>query len=114
MKLRGVCGARRREQWFQQDGAAPHTSKKSIDWITNHFHTQSISRKLDNEWAPCSPDLNPLDYHLWGFLKDTFLGREFATYEELRDAITQRVREIPIEQCNRVIDNFQERIKLCI
>jgi AraC-like DNA-binding protein len=49
---------------FQQDGAPAHTARLSQQWIT--AICTDFFRK--DEWPPNSPDLNPLDYHVWGGL----------------------------------------------
>jgi len=41
------------------------------------------------EWAPHSPDLNPPDFYLWGFLKDNVYQGNPQTIEELKTAITE-------------------------
>ena len=46
-------------QWFQQDGATPHTSNKSLTWLQQFCSDGLISRRCDPEWSPHSPDLNP-------------------------------------------------------
>ena len=54
----------RAEQWFQQDGATPHTSNDSLNWLRQLFPDRLISRRYDPEWAPHSPDLTPPDFYL--------------------------------------------------
>ena len=46
----------REEQWFQQDGAAPHTSNNTLLWLRQRFEDRLISRRCDIELAPHSPD----------------------------------------------------------
>ena len=53
-------------QWFQQDGASPHTSLESRLWLEDHFGDRLVSFKTPNIWSPHSHDLNPLDFFLWG------------------------------------------------
>ena len=73
-KIWAALGQRRRvvraEQWFQHDGATPHTSNDSLNWLRQFFPDRLISRRCDPEWVPHSPDLNPPDFYLWGYLKD--------------------------------------------
>jgi hypothetical protein len=54
------------ETYFQQDGAACHTSNASMRGIESYFGDRLISRSL---WPPKSPDLTPPDFFFWGFLK---------------------------------------------
>ena len=41
-------------QWFQQDGAIPCNSKKSLTWLNQHFSNQLISLRCDSQWSPYS------------------------------------------------------------
>src|SRR6218665_2534562 len=47
---------------FQQDGASAHTARVTQEWL--HAYCSEIIEK--DRWPPNSPDLNPLDYHVWG------------------------------------------------
>ena len=58
------------ETFFQQDGATPHTAKLSMDWLRERFPERLISSKSDFPWPPRSPDLNPLDFFFWGYMKN--------------------------------------------
>ena len=53
----------RDEQWFQQDGATPHTSNNTLLWLRQRFEDRLISRKRDTERVPHSPDLSASPPH---------------------------------------------------
>jgi hypothetical protein len=55
-------------QWFMQDGARLHTANVVLDFLIDTFDSRVISNRLP-DWPPNSPDLNPRDYFLLGFLK---------------------------------------------
>ena len=110
-RRRGVVRAL---QWFQQDGATPHTSNESLEWLRHRFSDRLISRRCDPEWSPHSPDLSPPDFYLWGYLKDRVYGNNPQTIPDLKAAITAAIRAIPTEECGRVIDNFARRIQVCL
>ena len=110
---------RRREvvrvlQWFQQDGATPHTSKESLAWLQQRFPDRLISRRCDPQWSPYSPDLNPPDFYLWGYLKNRVYANNPQSIPDLKAAITAAIRAIPREECGRVIENFARRIQVCL
>ena len=107
-------GITRATQWFQQDGATPHTSNESLAWLQQHFPGKVISRRCDPEWAPHSPDLNPPDFYLWGFLKDRVFANNPQTIADLKTAISATVQAIPREECGRVIANFARRARVCL
>lgn len=62
--------------YFQQDGATAHTANATLDYLKQYFDNRIISR---NRWPARSPDLRPLDFHLFGFLKKYGL-QQSATY----------------------------------
>ena len=106
-------GMRREEQWLQQDGATPYTVNITMEWLDHRFAGRLISRRRIPEWSPHSTDLNPLDFYLWGFLKDHVYQNNPQTIAELKVAIIQQIRGITMEECVRVIDNFARRLKVC-
>ncbi len=111
---RGRNRFRRNRQWFQQDGATPQTANVTLEWLDQRFPDRLVSRRRDPEWAPHSPDLNPPDFYLWGYLKDRVYENNPQTIPELKEAITQKIRAIPKQECVRVIDNFARRLQVCL
>jgi transposase len=61
------------------------------------------------EWPPYSPDLNPLDYFLWGYLKDRVYANSPHTLEELKGAIKTHIDSIDREVLQPEICNFSLR-----
>ena len=88
-------GVLRASQWFQQDGATPHTANETLAWLRQRFKERLISRRCNVEWTPHSPDLNPPDFYLWSFLKDNVYQGNPQTIEELKTVITAKIRAIP-------------------
>ena len=56
--------------WFQQDGTTYHTAEATLDVLRPVFGNSLISRRADVVWPPRSCDWTPLDYYLWGAVKD--------------------------------------------
>ena len=99
-------GVHREEQWFQQDGATPHTANITLEWLDRRFAGRLISRRRIPEWSPRLPDLNPPDFYLWDFLKDHVYQNNPQTIAELKVAITQQIHGITRRERVGVIDNF--------
>ena len=99
-------------QRFQQDEATPHTSNDSMAWLEQHFGNRLISRRLDNPLSAHSPDLNPPDFHLWGYIKDNVYADNLQTVNDIKKAITTKIRDIPRDEYSGVIDDFARRIQL--
>jgi len=53
---------------FQQDGAPAHTAASAQDWIQKNC-PDFIGK---DEWIPNSPNLNPMDYHVWGAMLERY------------------------------------------
>ena len=100
--------------WFQQDGATAHTSRNAIKTLKEMFPNHLISMRVDIGWPTRSPDLNPCDYFLWGYLKSKVYTQRPRSVEELKDAIRHEIAAITPMMINRVIDNFHKRVNLCV
>ena len=114
--LRGM-GVNMSETWFMQDGARPHRTQLVFDLLYEYFREKIIA--LDSsrfvgegtDWAPYSPDLNPCDFYLWGYLKEKVYAQNPQSLEELENIIETEILNIPNTVLNDVIDNFQVRLR---
>ena len=59
-----------RNMWRQQDGAPPHNTRAVRECLNGYFGRQWIGLAGPRAWPPRSPDLTPLDFYLWGTLKN--------------------------------------------
>ncbi|EZA58427.1 hypothetical protein X777_01497 [Ooceraea biroi] len=63
-----------------------------------------IGRRNRNEggedWLPRSPDLSPLDYYFWGYLRSKVYETKLQSIQELRQRIRDEAALLPAE-CNR-------------
>lgn len=62
--------AERQGIWWQQDGAPPHNSQVVTEYLDRTYPNRWIGNKGPIRWPARSPDLSPLDFFLWGYLKD--------------------------------------------
>jgi len=96
---------------FQQDGAPPHTANKVQEWLTDRFSTKFIN-KFD--WPPRSPDLNPCDYFLWGYLKARVYSPLPKSIDELKVNIKREIKNIDKNILKSTFLNFENRCNLII
>ena len=76
------------------DNARPHTAGWTVETI-NRLGFEVL------EHPAYSPDLAPVDYHLFGPLKDALRGCRFCTDEEVQRAVHEWLREQSLFiQCN--------------
>ena len=59
-----------REYWFMQDGGTSHTTNNNINFLVGKFRGRVISRRSKRFWPAYSPDLNVLDFCVWGYMQD--------------------------------------------
>ena len=87
-RYRGRRNGRFRQIWWAQDGAPPHRRRIVPDHLTELFGDRVIALNRAVEWPPRSPDLTPLDFFLWGYLK----SKVYQTPPENLDELELRIR----------------------
>jgi len=60
---------------FQQDSAPAHRARDTLQLLQRDT-PEFIAPDL---WPPNSPDLNPVDYKIWGMMQQGCTKREFVT-----------------------------------
>lgn len=100
--------------WMQQDGAPPHNSIPVRNFLNQHFQNQWIGNRGVVEWPARSPDLSPLDFFLWGNLKNKIYKNNIDNRDELRRGIINAFATIRARDIQRAINNTRKRANLCI
>lgn len=85
--IRAVIGEDFENVCFQQDGAPPHFARDVRNFLNENFTERWIDRRGPIEWPARSPDLTPLDYFLWGYLK----SKVYVTKPQNLDDLRQRI-----------------------
>ena len=69
-------------------------------------------------WPPRSPDLNPLDFFLWGYLKTEVYRTEVQDIDELRERITAAAYNLRLRQEGGTFElvrrNWIRRAQVCL
>lgn len=100
--------------WFMQDGAPAHWARDVRAWLDENFAGRWIGRGGAVAWPPRSPDLTPPDFFLWGVLKDRVYARKPGTIDELKNAISVEINNVPVELCAKVCRSVPNRLQKCI
>jgi hypothetical protein len=97
---------------FQQDGAPAHTARITQQWI--ELNCPDFIKK--DEWPPNSPDLNPLDYHVWGAMLEKYRAHrpKPTNRAELKTVLQVIWDDLPQESIDRAILSFRRRLQACI
>jgi hypothetical protein len=96
---------------FQQDSATAHTAFNTMRYLRQFFGERIISR---GRWPSRSPDLTPLDFFLFGHLKNKVFTRNLHTVEELQAAITEEIQNITPQMLLNVFDSLKRRVNICL
>ena len=87
-----------------------HTAEATFDVLRPAFEDRIISRRADIVWPPGSCDLTPLDYYLWGAVKDKCYADKPETIDALKDNIRAAIHEIQPHTIDNVLKNWSDRI----
>ena len=79
---------------FMQDGAPSHTSEKTITWMEKNF--PDFWRP--EEWPPYSPDCNPLDFNIWGFVERKACALPHSSVAALQESVNRAWGELLTEE----------------
>lgn len=96
---------------FQQDGATPHTAGETLRYLREFYDDRLISRGL---WPARSPDLTPLDYYLFGRIKNNIFKNPLHTLDELQVAIRHEIEIITPNELQNVFECMKRRVNLCL
>lgn len=102
---------------YQHDGAPAHISagvrqildENFMSWIGRGVGTGNLCL-----WPPRSPDLNPLDFFLWGVLQHRVHLIEHPTIEAVEESVIREIQTITPEMLERVHLNLKKRLFKCI
>ncbi len=68
---------------------------KSVrSWLKDKFDNRWIGRGGSISWAPRSPDMTPLDFFLWGYIKNNVYKNNIKDLDDLKIKITQEIRSV--------------------
>ena len=90
--------------YFQQDGAACHTSQKALKYIDDNF-----PKKLES-WPANSPDLSPIE-ELWAIVEEKLSKYKINTLPELSKKLVYIWNRIPKKLCKNLVAAFDKKIE---
>ena len=101
---------------FMQDGAPPHFAINVRNYLTQTFgYDRVIRRGCQHIWPPRSPDLNPLDFWFWGWLKSKVYHENKPTIlEQLQQKIMDIFHQITKEEFSAGVSDITRRLNAVI
>ena len=99
------------ELLFLQDGAPPHWAQRVRDWLNDHLANRWIGRGGPRDsnipWPPRSPDLTPMDFIVWGFIKSKVYTKNYENLVDLKAAICAAFQEITKKMVSDTLKNLE-------
>ncbi|XP_070531446.1 histone-lysine N-methyltransferase SETMAR-like [Cardiocondyla obscurior] len=112
--LENIPLATRRNMIYQHDGAPAHWSRGVRRLLDARFRDRWIGRGGPIIWPPRSPDLTPLDYFLWGHIKNLVEPQRNGTVNEVREAIVAAFATITPHMVYQATQDVVRRARLCV
>ena len=96
---------------FQQDGAPSHISEETQAWMDQNFPPYWAA----DWWPPYSPDLNPLDYNIWGYVESRACANPHSSIKALQEAVNEAWSKLlTVEHVKKTCGAFKGRIQKMI
>lgn len=104
----------RRNIIFQHDGALYHNNVRVTGLLNQHF-VEFIGNRGNIPWPACSPDLTPMDFFLWGALKNEVYKFEIDNVDQIKAKIREHIAYFNNSNIvSKAINKVQVRYTACI
>src|SRR6218665_2631747 len=94
---------------FQQDSAPAHRAKDTIA-LLRRTTTSLIGPQL---WPASSPDLNPVDYRIWGLIQERVYQTAIRDFDELKERLIVVWAELKQSVIDTAIEQWRPRLRAC-
>ena len=97
--------------WFQQYAAPAHVSIEVKSVIKKTFGDRVISRGFPISWPARSPDISPVDFIFWGYVKSKVYTETFSNLNQLRAKIDSVINNIDQAILRNVVLSVPNRLR---
>lgn len=98
---------------FMHDGAPAHFALNVRGFLNVNYPNKWIGRGGPLRWPARSPDMNPLDYFLWGHIKQIVYKGDVQNRDLTWNLIRDAFISIPSEMLIRAVGDLPRRLQLC-
>jgi len=95
---------------FQQDNAPAHRARDTVEFLYRNT-PDFISPLL---WPPNSPDLNPVDYEVWGVLQQRVYRSRIRDVDHLKQRLIEEWRRFDQNIIDRAVRQWRVRLRTCV
>jgi inhibitor of nuclear factor kappa-B kinase subunit alpha len=98
-------------QWtFQQDSAPAHSAKTNQSWCEVNLPDFIKS----SDWPSSSPDLNVMDYAIWGILEARINATKHRSLDSLKQALHREWKKLSMHEIRTSINSWCSRLQACV
>ena len=114
--LKRLNGGSLQGVWWQQDGASVHRPLRTMQYLDRQFENRVLAMATISgfDWPARSPDMNPLDFCVWGILKERVFKPRPHSLEELKDRIKVEVGRLDKDMLKRACQDVRVRCERLI
>jgi len=95
---------------FQQDNAPAHRARETVEFL----HRETPEFIGPDLWPANSPDLNPVDYSIWGVLQERVYKTPIRDIAELRQRLIDTWSGMQQSVVDEAIGQWRNRLKACV
>jgi hypothetical protein len=101
------------EMLWMQDGAPPHWMLGVKEWLNSHFPGRWIGRDGPILWPPRSPDFTPMDFSVWGTVKNRCYASKPRNMNQLKEVIIEEFSKLDVAYCQKTCQHVMKRMESC-
>ncbi|KZC14058.1 hypothetical protein WN55_06491, partial [Dufourea novaeangliae] len=99
----------------QQDGLdLAHSVRIITQFLNVTFGDRWIGRAGNHKWPALSSNLPPLDFYLWGKLKQQVYNEILTTKEDMKERIRRACAAINTTEIQHAVLSVKQRFRTCI
>lgn len=98
---------------FQHDDAPAHFARSVREYLDTRF-PEWIGRRGTIFWPARSPDVTPLDFFLWGYIKNVVYAEDCQNIKSMKRKIEVAFSTITPQMLQNVRRSLNRRTELCI
>jgi inhibitor of nuclear factor kappa-B kinase subunit alpha len=95
---------------FQQDSAPAHRARETLQLLQRET-PDFIAPDL---WPPNSPDLNPVDYKIWGVMQQRVYETRVHNVDELKQRLIEVWSGLQQNIVDSAINEWRKRLRACV
>jgi len=94
----------------QQDNAPAHRARETVEMLSRE--TPDFISPL--QWPPNSPDLNPVDYAIWGQLQERVYRTRIRDVDHLVERLVEEWSRFDLEIVSAAVTQWRARLRACV